>query len=153
MTTIAYKGGIIAYDSVMTDGQIIVDGEFNKRVSSNGVDFFYTGVTGDIEDFINTYMSGNFSSERNLGITVMVRDQGALYHTSYDYDEKRIWRMPMKKDTHYAIGSGQHFALAAMDLGMTAKEAVAYAAKRDLFTGGPINTFEVWSEQEEKKAA
>lgn len=40
----------------------------------------------------------------------------------------------------FAIGSGRDFALAAMDMGATAKEAVEMAAKRDVYTGGTIRT-------------
>lgn len=43
-------------------------------------------------------------------------------------------------DRPFAIGSGRDFALAAMDMGASAKEAVEAAAKRDVYTGGTIRT-------------
>lgn len=40
----------------------------------------------------------------------------------------------------YALGSGENWAMAAMDLGYSAKEAVRYAITRDRGTGGKIHT-------------
>jgi ATP-dependent protease HslVU (ClpYQ) peptidase subunit len=37
-----------------------------------------------------------------------------------------------------AIGSGARFALAAMDFGRSAGEAVAYACTRDIYSGGEV---------------
>jgi len=42
-----------------------------------------------------------------------------------------------------AMGSGEEFALAALDHGKTAEDAVAYAATRDSGTGGKIRVFDV----------
>lgn len=39
-----------------------------------------------------------------------------------------------------ALGSGRDFALAAMALGQTAEQAVALAARFDIWTGMPIDT-------------
>lgn len=44
---------------------------------------------------------------------------------------------------YYAIGSGSDFALAAMDAGATAEEAVAVAILRDVYSGGQIFTEEL----------
>ena len=40
---------------------------------------------------------------------------------------------------HYSIGSGQKFALSAMDLGYTPEDAVKYARERDTGTGGRVD--------------
>ena len=39
----------------------------------------------------------------------------------------------------FAVGSGSEFALGAMEFGASAREAVAIAAKYDIFTGGVIH--------------
>jgi len=41
------------------------------------------------------------------------------------------------------LGSGRDFAIAAMDHGKSAKEAVKYAMTRDTYTGGRIRVFNV----------
>lgn len=43
----------------------------------------------------------------------------------------------------YAIGSGEDFALGAMEMGATAHEAVVVAARRDTATGGAIIVLEL----------
>lgn len=45
----------------------------------------------------------------------------------------------MPRDKPLAIGSGWQFALAAMDFGKTAKQAIEYAATRDNGTGGGVD--------------
>ena len=40
-----------------------------------------------------------------------------------------------------AIGSGMVWAMAAMDFGMSAREAVTYAATRDNQTGGTVDVY------------
>lgn len=52
--------------------------------------------------------------------------------------EGRIWqRMPKP---YFSVGSGSVFALAAMDAGATAEEAVKIAKGRDPFSGGLVTT-------------
>lgn len=41
-----------------------------------------------------------------------------------------------------AIGSGARFALAAMDLGMNAEDALKYTCTRDIYSGGEITVLE-----------
>ena len=48
-------------------------------------------------------------------------------------------------DGKWSFGSGGDAALAAMDLGHTAKEAVKFAATRDLYTGGAIQSYKLKS--------
>ncbi|GAI22667.1 unnamed protein product, partial [marine sediment metagenome] len=42
-----------------------------------------------------------------------------------------------------AIGSGSAYALAAMDMGASAEEAVRAAMKRDIYTGGKVRTMRI----------
>lgn len=61
---------------------------------------------------------------------------GTVYEIGSDFSV-----MPVEGYT--AIGSGQHFALAAMHLGKNPKQAVEVAAELDLFTGGSIREMTV----------
>jgi hypothetical protein len=47
------------------------------------------------------------------------------------------------RDEYFAIGSGGHFAVGAMDAGATAEEAVRIACKRDPNTSEPIHVFPI----------
>ena len=42
------------------------------------------------------------------------------------------------ESSFHAVGSGRDFAIAAMHLGKTAREAVELACLYDIYTGGPI---------------
>lgn len=53
-------------------------------------------------------------------------------------------------ERYAAIGSGAPFAIAAMDAGATAKQAVAIAIKRDPGCGLPITTFRLNSSRKGK---
>lgn len=48
----------------------------------------------------------------------------------------------MPLDDKYAVGSGRDFAIAAMQLGKTAKESVEFAAQFDAWTGYEVETLE-----------
>lgn len=48
-------------------------------------------------------------------------------------------------DTVDAFGSGADLAIAAMDLGVSSSEAVEYAATRDIYTGGEVESFDIYT--------
>ena len=50
---------------------------------------------------------------------------------------------PMKTEGYAAVGSGACFAIAAMDCGKSAKEALEIARKRDSGTGGRIRMMRI----------
>ena len=63
----------------------------------------------------------------------MLNDKGEIYHATNFSNWLRIC------DKHYAIGSGMHFAQAAMASGKTPLEAVKIASKFDPSTGMKFN--------------
>lgn len=145
VTTIAYKNGIIAYDSrESSSDDIIVDDGVEKRFEiDGGVQLFLCGSCADREDFIESYLK--FKAVRqDIDIEALIFDPNnkSLFRSSVD-DKGVIWKTKLRLDNHYAIGSGRRFALAFMDAGMSAHEAVIATAKRDVWTGGEIRTFEI----------
>ena len=56
------------------------------------------------------------------------------------YDAKLT---PLRTEKYAAVGSGAVFAIAAMDCGKSAVEAIRIAKKRDVNTGGRIRTIKV----------
>lgn len=50
------------------------------------------------------------------------------------------------REKFVADGSGRDFALSAMHLGKSAREAVAFAARFDVYTGGGVDAFDLCSE-------
>jgi len=148
MTTIAYKSGVIAYDSQMTAGEVISDLNFNKQIIKDGHRFFFGGVSWLCPKFIESYFAGknlikliDENVDPQIGALIVDPD-GLLFESAIDQEDV-LWLCEVDLNSCTALGSGSPFALTAMDMGATAKQAVAMAAKRDLYTGGKIRTFEV----------
>ncbi len=132
MTTIAYKDGVIAYDSRRTcDGRIITDSADKKRERDGHV-FFGTGSTSDIMNLMDAFFGANIEEAGNS--QVLVVHDGRV--TEIIWSEGRLFKYPVDHD--YAIGSGSDNAITAMDMGATAAEAVEMAMKRDTGTGGQV---------------
>lgn len=141
MTTIAYKDGIVAYDSRLTKDNVIIDDNCEKVYESNGLIFFITGTVSDFNYLMASYLKEE-AVKKKIEAEAIVIDGDDLYHTSVD-ENGDFWRFKMNKDVTYAIGSGSHFALAFMDSGISAEEAIYATMKRDCFTGGKVRTYQV----------
>jgi len=65
-----------------------------------------------------------------------------------DRDTREVWSITGKqiavavpcREAFAALGSGWEWAMAAMALGKTAREAVEFAMKYDVFTGGSVES-------------
>ena len=137
MTTIAYKDGVIAYDSRITrDTEILYD-DFQKCREEKGVKFILSGKTSHYSRLIAAYF-GSIES-RDLSCAAIVIDADGLWYAGNDAEDG-FWKSPPVSDRPYAIGSGGLHALTAMDMGATAAEAVEMAKKRDTCTGGQVRT-------------
>lgn len=143
MTTLAYKEGVIAVDSQATAGNLIVDDDYDKRVVTDHGDFYFCGTPCDVDSFVTEYLTGNkqgsfnwecyaFYVDLNNDLYIITQDSDALFYADRCNPNK-----------HYSLGSGSSFALAAMDMGASAKEAVKMAKKRDTGTGGKIRTYKL----------
>jgi len=132
MTTIAYKNGVIAYDSRRTcDGRIVTDNADKKRERDGHV-FFGCGSTSDILNLIDAFFGAKIEGECDAQVIAVF--EGRV--TEIIWSEGRLLKYPV--DHEYAIGSGSDNAITAMDMGATAAEAVEMAMKRDTGTGGKV---------------
>lgn len=142
LTTIAYKNNIIAYDSRLTRGDLILSDNHDKMIVRGNIHFWGTGNTTDIDKLIDAYFSpGNIQPP--VEANVLVLDNGELYQLGFDPDSNppEFWKSKLDMNNCDAFGTGQLYAFTAMDMGASAKEAVEMAAKRDIFTGGEVRTF------------
>ena len=133
MTTIAYRDGVIAGDSLVSEQGLIV-GTMTK-VGKRGPILF--GCAGDAAfakaflDWIAGGMQGDCpQTPREDAQGIIAYDGHILSFMSHGIDR-------MKAD-YYAIGSGQRAALGAMAVGATAEEAVRAVVKTDCYSGGEI---------------
>ena len=137
MTTIAYKDGVIAYDSRITrDTEILYD-DFQKCREEKGVKFILAGKTSHYARLVAAYFGA--AESRDLHCSAIIIDADGLWYAVND-GEDGFWKSPLISEKPYAIGSGGLHALTAMDMGATAAEAVEMAKKRDTCTGGLVRT-------------
>lgn len=139
MTTIAYKDGIVAYDSRVTCNGVVVYKDYDKSRVVDGVRFFISGSLSEYDDIISDWFS---PKRRVLDVGAIVVDE-SLNIFECGYSEGKMWRERIIKDEFIAIGSGWQFALMAMDLGLSAEDAVKKASERCVYTGGTIRTFKI----------
>lgn len=140
MTTIAYKDGVIACDSRQTRGGCIVSDDVVKCQAMDGVSFFLSGAVCDEKALIAAYFGTPLLVP--VECSGYVVDGGRLQMVGHD-DKTGVWRQDLDPANPDAIGSGSAYALAAMDMGASAEEAVRAAMKRDIYTGGKVVTFRV----------
>ena len=137
MTTIAYKDGVIAYDSRTTTGLLVNSDTTNKRHVVDGVSFFIAGAICDQARLITAYFGTDVGT--HVGCRALAVDAGVVYECAVA-DDDGFWRHPLEPGEPMAIGSGAHFAFGAMDAGASAAEAVKIASDGRVYfisTSGP----------------
>lgn len=139
MTTVVYHKNIIAVDSRIIKGDIIIDDDFDKIVEEKGVIFIWAGNMPDVFDLVKAYFGESYS--KKININAIVDDNGKVYSVGTS-EEGYFWKVDMT-DKNCCIGSGRWHAWTALDCGQDAKGAVFMAMKRDMFTGGRIRIHEV----------
>jgi len=152
MTTITYRheSRTIATDgrACLPDGMIINDNESKLFTCESGDVIAAAGDVPLIEQVTSLWDEGLCEEDlthcRNMSMSAIVyfaeQDKFVAYnlHTHNAEAEQVQWDLTY----NYAIGSGDTFALAAMDMGMSAVEAVQYAMTRDSGTGGTVGLFQ-----------
>lgn len=143
MTTIAYKDGIIACDSLITYGDIVTDYDADKRYQSGDIIFFMAGTVAAYSALIDKYTNGG--KDELIAANAIVIDGNGLWKIGSNADIG-FWKTPLDKNKAHAIGCGEQHAWTAMDMGTSAKKAVEMAALRDIYTGGAIKEYVVFPE-------
>ncbi|MCV4343308.1 Ntn hydrolase family protein [Pseudomonas capsici] len=143
MTTIAYKDGVIAYDTRQTRNGTIVSDNCSKCQVADGVSFFLSGAVCDEKALIAAYFGT--TSPVPVECSGYAVDGGKLMLVGH-CDKTGIWKLELDPTNPDAIGSGSAYAMAAMDMGASAEGAVRAAMKRDIYTGGKVKVFVIGEE-------
>lgn len=134
MTTIATDGRSIASDGQITSAQdyIVALSSHKIQRTASGRIVGCCGPSGDDELFIEWLENGGKKPRLGGSFRAVVLEFG---------EPTRVYFNDCTRETiigNHAIGSGAPWALAAMDMGKTPAEAVAYACSRDIYSGGEI---------------
>lgn len=142
MTTIAYREGVLAADTIISYSTFNL-GETDKIVRAGD---FYVGLAGSayLRKPLEDWLAGG-ADQADLPPLLMenVKNFSALVMNAkgevFEYDNGFLLQV---NSPYYAIGSGSHFALGALAHGASAMEAVAAACKHDKASGGSITYVE-----------
>ena len=136
MTTIVYdhKNKQIACDSRETAGGALVTDKAIKYYIRGDDVWFICGTKGDADIFIDNF-EHNTASPENLDCSGIFVSDKIVYKACIDNGIYKKDLLPSNE----GVGSGGWPALAAVDLGKTAKESVKFAMIRDIFSGGKIH--------------
>lgn len=140
MTTIAYHHGDseIAADGRLTAGGDIVHDRADKSVKVGARTFYCCGKRGQYQRFAEDCENGKAVDWEPDVSAIMVEKGRAFLCSVHD---RRYCVSPL--DYNEAIGSGASYAVAAMDFGRSAREAVRYASTRDVYTGGRVKVWKL----------
>lgn len=142
MTTIAYchKQKKIAYDSRATCGHVITTDAFNKCDVLDGEYYFFSGLMSDIGYIFKAIKKEPINFVPNISCIKVSKDR-KVYRIGFTGNDRRYWEEIIA--FNFATGSGEHFALAVLDMKGCAKKAVDYAKTRDFYTGGDTHVFNI----------
>jgi ATP-dependent protease HslVU (ClpYQ) peptidase subunit len=147
MTTLAYKQGVLAGDTLVTYGDAKLPGHERKvHKLRNGCLFGAAGIAAQIDILKEAVQKGQFDNPP------MLKEVDALLvHPSGQCETYERGRWCQTNAPYAALGSGHDFAMAVMAFGGSAKDAVRIAIKLDKGSGGKVQSVSI--KQKEKAIA
>ncbi len=151
MTTIVYRDGVMASDSLASYGDTAFTNVTKLfRLNKGGV----IGISGNVDfrtllelccdiDNGDDLPSVEELSKINHRFTALLRLKDGLFCVETGDELKKCGVIPLPPKVFMATGSGEEFALGALDMGADAKTAARVACKFDLFSAPPIQTMKV----------
>lgn len=165
MTTIAWRFPHMAADGRCTDSTQIISERMEKitRMSCGGL----LGVAGDADaraviDLLDRVKNGRTLPDAKAildlntdFVAIMALPDGTVWSVEANHPEdtdKRADACIIPIHDHYAVGTGDKYAKAAMDLGASAEKAVRVAIKNDSASGGRVTVYELRLKRQRKRA-
>ena len=140
MTTVVYNHETkeIGIDSRLTMGNFIESDDYIKMIEKEDLKFFLCGDLADSQMLARCYPN-NIEYEIGSSAYGFLVQDGIV---KYIYTEGLIIKELIQTNSS-AVGSGFQFAISALDLGKSTKEALEYAMTRDNGSGGKIRIYNV----------
>lgn len=143
MTTIAWDGKTLAVDSRMCSGGTLESDDAEKLFLNIGDTRALTSTGLEVNMYLfiewvaNHRVEGAFPKDsEDEGCGIVIELDGTV--KKYLYCGNGV---PQIERRPFTDGSGWKLALGAMDFGANAVQAVGVAIKRDLHTGGSVQSF------------
>jgi hypothetical protein len=144
MTTIAYDGKLLAADCRRTCNDVILTDSAQKIKAKDDCFWALCGTAQDIEKFISLfevnkivsvkYDAGGFFIDAEKQIWLVFSDK--IDTNLWQFKKERLW-------DNWADGSGSAWAIAAMDHGKNAINAIKYASTRDPYTSSTVLVLDI----------
>lgn len=145
MTTIAYKDGILSFDSRITSGSVMHGWMVKGKIVGQHL-VAASGAAQDIQAFFDWFEAGADQKKKaDFGLYDREADLCALVVDAkgkVTIYEDRVYPIFIEH-LFYAVGSGAEIAIGAMAAGKSAAESVRLASKFDSATGGPIRSLKI----------
>lgn len=143
MTTIAWDGKTLATDSQRTSGDI-VESDDEKKLYVDIGGYLAVAGCGDLmgsEEIFNWIKSNKVDQfpkidSKDVSSVICIKKDRSVLIYRHDGHGRSISHRGILAD-----GSGWEIALGAMDAGATAVEAVEIAIKRDINSGGKVQSY------------
>lgn len=153
MTTIAYRDGIMAADTLVTGGDVRRGHVLKIGQTALGSLVGVTGMAGMLDEVIGWLSAGGRREEypkvppdsHISGIVACLDGRVGVFSTH--------GVMQWAETEFVAVGSGNEIAMGAMAMGASAEKAVEIAAQFDVYTGGRITTLSLDSPSRPKQEA
>lgn len=141
MTTIAYDGRYIACDGRSSIGGVVSSDSTDKSYIVGDSVFFLCGSVEFCIKFSEYFVEGMECSIPGINSGGFLFKDDVIYLVFVDEETKRYRKDRIRMD-YWADGSGRDWAIAAMDHGKDAIDAVKYAMTRDTGSGGKITCYD-----------
>lgn len=143
MTIIAYKDGVVAWDSRLTQGSGVLTNNWQKSKTIGAVTVWVAGDASALSEMAAWIQDRSYVFPLSANFGAILWDGKSLVLAGKDSNEV-VDFLDVPMDDVYAMGSGASYAIGAMDAGSSALEATKIACKRDVFCGGRIRTKKLW---------
>lgn len=132
MTTVAWRGNVLAADSCLTHGT--VQGKVEKTLRVRGAAYGFAGDVAAIAAVIKLLKAGTPLEKIKVRgeYECLILTPTGCYLAQKNMDPFRL------EGDYWAIGSGAEIALGAMYAGSTARKAVEAAVEHDSGSQGPV---------------
>lgn len=137
MTTIAYRDGVMAADTLLTSGHSNRDGFATKAFLIGSLLVAWAGSCPRGQAFVDWIRSGapegrepSLGDEKGAAILIVMPDDQFITVTHGGWER---WRAP-----YAALGMGSDYALGAMAFGADAESAVRAALRHECMSGGDV---------------